>query len=112
MGIYYLFTLLMKTTTDPTKHLATVLIVDDEPDMLNMLQLVVKKQCDCNIFLAQSGQDALQNLAEYNPDVVVTDIKMPDMDGLTLLKEIRALDDTISTIIMTGYGTIEMAVWL
>lgn len=100
----------MKTTTDPTKHLPTVLIVDDEPDMLNMLQLVVKKQCDCNIFLAQSGQDALQNLAEYNPDVVVTDIKMPDMDGLTLLKEIRALDDTISTIIMTGYGTIEMAV--
>ena len=86
------------------------MIVDDEPDMLNMLQLVVKKQCGCNVILAQSGQVALQDLAEYNPDVVVTDINMPDMDGLTLLKKIRQFDETISVIIMTAYGTIEMAV--
>jgi DNA-binding NtrC family response regulator len=88
----------------------TVLLVDDEPDMLNMLQLVVKRQCNRKVILAQSGKIAMQLLKEERPDVVVTDIKMPDMDGLTLLKKIRAFDDTISIIIMTGYGTIEMAV--
>jgi DNA-binding NtrC family response regulator len=87
-----------------------VLIVDDEPDMLNMLKLVVARQCDCEVILASSGRMALKELESSRPDVVVTDIKMPDLDGLQLLKKINELDSTISVIIMTGYGTIEMAV--
>ena len=54
--------------------------------------------------------EALQQLAAVRPDVVVTDIKMPDVDGLTLLKKIGELDPTVSVVIMTGYGTIDMAV--
>ncbi|MHB8810773.1 MAG: sigma-54-dependent transcriptional regulator [Desulfobulbaceae bacterium] len=87
-----------------------VLIVDDEPDMLQMLKLVVARQCDCDVILASTGLMALKELESNRPDVVVTDIKMPDLDGLHLLKEISELDNTISVIIMTGYGTIEMAV--
>ncbi|RJX20831.1 MAG: sigma-54-dependent Fis family transcriptional regulator [Desulfobulbus sp.] len=87
-----------------------VLIVDDEPDMLHMLKLVVARQCDCEVILASSGRMALKELESNRPDVVVTDIKMPDLDGLQLLKKINSLDSTISVIIMTGYGTIEMAV--
>jgi len=87
-----------------------VMIVDDEPDMLNMLKLVLGKKCDCEISTAASGERALQQLATVRPDVVVTDIKMPDVDGLTLLKKIGEVDPTVSVVIMTGYGTIDMAV--
>lgn len=87
-----------------------VLIVDDEPDMLAMLQLLVKKECDCRVITASSGAAALDLLQKEHPDVVVTDIKMPDVDGLQLLKQISSFDDTVSTVMMTGYGTIDMAV--
>jgi DNA-binding NtrC family response regulator len=87
-----------------------VLIVDDEPDMLKMLSLVVARQCDCEVATASTGLMALRELESRRPDVVVTDIKMPDLDGLVLLKKIVELDSTISVIVMTGYGTIEMAV--
>ncbi len=87
-----------------------VMIVDDEPDMLLMLRLVIGKKCACDIITAQSGLTALQLLEKYRPDVVVTDIKMPDLNGLELLKKIRKRDNTISIVVMTGYGTIDMAV--
>ncbi len=87
-----------------------VLIVDDEPDMLNMLWLVVTKKCHCAVEIASSGKIALEKLQTCRPDVIVTDIRMPDLDGLSLLEKVRELDETISVIIMTGFGTIEMAV--
>lgn len=87
-----------------------VMIVDDEPDMLAMLRLVIQKKCRCDVITAASGRVALEKLKNSHPDVIVTDIKMPDLDGLELLKKVREHDATISVIIMTGYGTIDMAV--
>lgn len=87
-----------------------VMVVDDEPDMLSMLRLVLKKKCSCDVITAASGSIALSLLKEHSPDVVVSDIKMPDLDGLELLKKIRKHDPSISVVIMTGYGTIDMAV--
>lgn len=87
-----------------------VLIVDDEPDMLSMLRLVIGKKCDCDVIEATSGLMALERFNDVRPDVVVTDIKMPDLDGLEVLSEIRKRDPTVSVVIMTGYGTIDMAV--
>ncbi|HHO48488.1 MAG TPA: sigma-54-dependent Fis family transcriptional regulator [Desulfobacteraceae bacterium] len=87
-----------------------VMVVDDEPDMLQMLERVVARQCDCDVVSASTGREALRMLENRRPDVVVTDIKMPDLDGLHLLKKIVEMDSTISVIVMTGYGTIEMAV--
>jgi DNA-binding NtrC family response regulator len=95
--------------TDITEQ-QCVMIVDDEPDMLSMLRLVMKKKCGCEVVTASSGAVALQKLPDSNPAVIVTDIKMPDLDGLELLKKIRDYDSTISVIIMTGHGTIDMAV--
>ena len=91
-------------------HQKLVMVVDDEPDMLSMLQLVLKKKCGCEVITAHSGKAALLLLEEHRPDVVVSDIKMPDLDGLQLLKKIRKHDSSISVVIMTGYGTIDMAV--
>jgi len=87
-----------------------VMIVDDEPDMLSMLRLVIEKKCACDVISAASGLIALEKLQDCRPDVILSDIKMPDLDGLELLKKIREHDQTISVVIMTGYGTIDMAV--
>ncbi len=87
-----------------------VMIVDDEPDMLSMLRLVIKKKCDCDVISAPSGHAAMEQLQICRPEVILSDIKMPDLDGLELLKKIQEHDTTISVVIMTGYGTIDMAV--
>lgn len=94
------------TTTDNR----LVMIVDDEPDMLSMLGLVIARKCGCQVVTAPSGSEALLQLKKCKPCVIVTDIKMPDLSGLELLKQIRSIDPTISVVIMTGYGTIQMAV--
>jgi DNA-binding NtrC family response regulator len=87
-----------------------VMVVDDEIDMLAMLEQVIKKKCGCDVITAISGRDALAKLEEHSPDIIVSDIKMPDLDGLVLLKKIRERDTSISVVMMTGYGTIDMAV--
>ena len=87
-----------------------LLIVDDEEDFLILLKKVISQKCSCDIALATSGSQALEIVNSLRPDVVLTDIKMPDIDGLELLRKITALDSTITTVVMTGYGTIEIAV--
>jgi len=87
-----------------------LLIVDDERDLLNLLKKVLAKKCDCDISLANTGAEAQTQIQDWKPDVVLTDIIMPETDGLQLLEFIQTTDPTISTIIMTGYGTVEMAV--
>ncbi len=87
-----------------------LLIVDDEQDLLNLLKKVLTKRCTCDIRLANTAAKARELVADWKPDVVLTDIIMPESDGLQLLQFINETDSTISTIIMTGYGTVEMAV--
>ena len=90
--------------------LHTVLIVDDERDMLNLLAKVLVKNCGCRVVTAGSAEEALERIHIEPFDAVLTDIKMPGMDGLALLRQMTALDPVLTIILMTGYGTIEMAV--
>lgn len=92
------------------ENIMRLLIVDDERDLLNLLKKVLSKKCNCEISLAETGTKAQRLVQTWKPDVVLTDIIMPETDGLQLLTFIKATDPTISTIIMTGYGTVEMAV--
>jgi len=87
-----------------------VLIVDDERDMLLLLRKVLTKKCGCAVKMAESGDEGLTIAEAWMPDVVLTDIKMPGMDGFGFLRRLVRFDPTLTTIIMTGYGTIEMAV--
>ncbi|UKL13631.1 sigma-54-dependent transcriptional regulator [Dissulfurimicrobium hydrothermale] len=87
-----------------------ILIVDDDREMLTLLGKVIGRKCKCELTLASSGREAAEVLKQDLPEVILTDVKMPDMDGITLMTLARELDPTISVIIMTGFGTIELAV--
>ncbi|MDD2466474.1 MAG: sigma-54 dependent transcriptional regulator [Desulfobulbus sp.] len=90
--------------------IAKVLIVDDERDMLNLLAKVLSKKAGYCVSTATSAEEALEVVRVDLPDAVLTDIKMPGMDGLTFLHHLQTFDPSLTTIVMTGYGTIEMAV--
>jgi DNA-binding NtrC family response regulator len=87
-----------------------VLIVDDEPDMLMLLNKILVKKGGYEVRQADSGNQGLQILHSWIPDVALTDVKMPGMDGVEFFRCLQEIDPTITTIIMTGYGTVEMAV--
>ncbi len=89
--------------------MANILIVDDEQDILETLPEVLKKWGHTP-FIAQDGVEAL-NVFQYNPiDFVVSDIKMPKMDGMELLKQIQNIDNNCMVIFLTGYPSLDSAV--
>ena len=88
----------------------TILVVDDETDLVHGLQRTIAMEIDCRVLTAESGAQALDILAREAVDVVLADILMPEMDGLTLLDEIKQRDPAVTVIIMTAFATIEKAV--
>ena len=80
-----------------------ILVVDDEENMLNMLKnFFLINEYDCKT--ATNGLEALKVIKEGQIDIVVTDMKMPEMDGMELLKVIREKHEDISAVIMTGFA--------
>ncbi len=86
-----------------------VLIVDDEPDMLeNYARILGRVGYQC--FTTAEPRKALALLEEERPDLLITDLKMPGMDGMALLKRAHELDPTLPVIVITAFATIESAV--
>ena len=88
---------------------ATVLIVDDEKNILLTLSQALQLE-GYRTELAGSGQVALDAIAARPVDVVLLDVKMPDMDGLQVLEKLHASRPELPVIMMSGHGTIETAV--
>jgi DNA-binding NtrC family response regulator len=88
----------------------TILIVDDEADLLRGVQRTLAMELACRVLTAGSGAQALALMAKEDVDLVLTDVRMPEMDGLTLLEEIKAREPTVLVVVMTAFGTIEKAV--
>lgn len=86
-----------------------VLVVDDDDTLLQLLTETVQTM-GCEAVSARSGRDALDIISERKYDIVVTDLKMPGMDGLELLGEIKKIDKDVVVIMVTGYATLETAV--
>ncbi len=88
----------------------TILIVDDETDLVTGLKRTIAMEVECRVLTAENGLQAKHILSQEPVDVVLADIRMPQMDGLTLLGHIKSRDPAVTVIIMTAYGTIEKAV--
>ncbi|MGD9247475.1 MAG: response regulator [Desulfobacteraceae bacterium] len=86
-----------------------IILVDDEPDILELLYGVLKGE-GYAVRCAQSGVQAIELFKRESADVVVTDIRMPGMDGLEVLRTVKAMDNTVEVIVLTGYASIELAV--
>ncbi len=88
--------------------LGRVLLIDDE-DRLRQTLARVLKMANCEVITAANGQQALQALADYAIDMVYSDIRLPDMNGLEILKEIRGKDLLLPVILFTGNATLKTA---
>jgi two-component system response regulator HydG len=87
----------------------TVLVVED--DVENRAAIVkVLEAADYRVLETDNGQQALDLINEGNVDILVTDLRLPIMDGGELLKRAKAVEQDIEVIMITGHGTVEIAV--
>ena len=86
-----------------------ILVIDDEEIVRESCLRILQKQ-DYQVKTAPDGSSGLDLLKEYQPDLVLVDLKMPGMSGFEVLEEIYALDATIVTIVITGFATVNSAV--
>jgi CheY-like chemotaxis protein len=86
----------------------TVLVVDDDPDMVDTCVRILRRSGhDC--LTATSGRDALDLLDRHRPDLILADLRMPEMGGLALLTHARRVAPQVPVVIFTAYGTMETA---
>jgi DNA-binding NtrC family response regulator len=86
-----------------------ILAIDDEPDLLNLLERIIKGKTDFSILTTGTSLEVPQILEENEFDIIITDLKMPGMDGLDILKYIKEKDRLEQVIIITAFGTLETA---
>jgi DNA-binding NtrC family response regulator len=86
-----------------------LLLIDDEPDILRVLSMSLKAD-GYHVITAQNGLEGIAAFEKEKLDIVITDIKMPGMDGIEVLKKIKALNADTEVIIITGHGDIENAI--
>lgn len=84
-----------------------LLYVEDDESIRSVLGRGLKRRVK-EISIAVDGEDGLEKYKSFNPDIIVTDIKMPKMSGLEMSKEIRELDDTTPIIITSAHGESEV----
>jgi two-component system NtrC family response regulator len=89
--------------------MATILVVDDEKNYLWMLDELLREE-GYDVITCQKVSEAVDVLREAGVDLLLTDLRMSQMDGMTLLSQVGDISPTTSTILMTAYGTIERAV--
>jgi two-component system response regulator AtoC len=87
-----------------------ILIVDDEVSIREIIQKNLSQMGGFNVETAQNGAEAIEKIEKEVFDLVLTDLKMPEMDGLELLKNIKGARPEVMVILMTAFGSIETAV--
>ena len=86
----------------------TILVVDDEDEIREGLEALLTSE-GFDVSSAGTGEAGLQKLEERPFDLMLLDVSLPDRNGLELLREIRRRDPSLSIILITAYGSIEMA---
>jgi anti-anti-sigma factor len=86
-----------------------ILIIDDEKPTLAMFNLTLSAY-GYTVITAESGQEGIESFERERPPLVITDIKMPGMDGIEVLRRIKEIDPQTEVIIVTGHGDMDLAI--
>lgn len=86
-----------------------ILVIDDDPSIRNMLEIVLKKS-GYDVTCTESGKSALEKLKKETFDLIISDIKMPDITGIDLLKKIKTINPEIPVILITAFASANDAV--
>ncbi|MEK7789377.1 MAG: sigma-54 dependent transcriptional regulator [Planctomycetota bacterium] len=86
-----------------------ILIVDDEPDICRALEFLLKRE-EYNVSSIHSGEDAIDKLNKESFDIVLTDLKMGKVDGMTVLEKAKEISPDTTVIMMTAFASVESAV--
>jgi DNA-binding NtrC family response regulator len=86
-----------------------ILVVDDEPNMLRLLKTILMDKTGYEVTTTNNPLEVSKLLQESHYDLVVTDLKMPLVDGIDLIGIVKNIDVTMPIIVITAYGTIETA---
>jgi DNA-binding NtrC family response regulator len=93
----------------PQAHPLRVLVVDDDEDVCLYLKRFLTEE-GFGVETLMHAPDALEFVREGRHQIILLDIRMPDMDGVTLLRKLRAIDSDVCVIVMTAYPSVESAV--
>ena len=86
-----------------------ILVVDDEPNMLRLLKTILTDKTGYEVETTNNPLEVSSLVQQQRPDLVVTDLKMPLVDGLDVIDIIKKIDPLIPVVVITAYGTIETA---
>jgi two-component system NtrC family sensor kinase len=86
-----------------------LLVIDDEASTRDLLKLSLERD-GYTVFIAEDGPKGLELYAKENPSIILTDIKMPGMDGIEVLKRIKELSSDAEVIVITGHGEMNLAI--
>ncbi len=93
----------------PESGTPRILVVDDEPNICNLLRELLGRQ-DYQIETCLNGQDALAKVQAGRYDMIISDLKMPGISGIDLIKSVKAVSPSTAAVLVTGYATVETAV--
>lgn len=89
--------------------MAKILVVDDEKNILNTMKAILQDEGHV-VYTVQNGKDALQFVKSNECDVVFLDVWLPDIDGMEVLRQIKQLQNDVAVIMISGHGSIDIAV--
>ncbi len=99
----------LRGTSDKKLAAGSILAIDDDSTTLGLLEDLLSLN-GFKVFTASEGSEGIALFSDKRPDLVITDIQMPRMDGLELLRRVRSIDDAVPVILVTGHGDLDNAI--
>ncbi|MGE5412010.1 MAG: sigma-54-dependent transcriptional regulator [Clostridiales bacterium] len=87
----------------------TILVIDDNESMRETLEYFLR-EIDCRLFIAECGKSGLEIIEKENPDLIITDLRLPDIDGIEILKRAKEFDKNIQVVVMTAFEDISSTI--